>query len=304
MPAPRRAGFASRMTTYLAEMYPLPQRLLAALVVGAGFATLAARIHGLPSRLLPREALLGAWSVFSLLLILRLMDELKDVEVDRALFPHRPLPAGKVRAWDLTASAVAVATLYLGAHLGSGLALASAAVCLGYACLMLRWFFVPDLMRRRLPLALATHTPIVPLLFGHLLVLFAVEHGRTAGGLHWGPALLAVGLYWALSFAWEISRKIRAPEEEDAYVTYSRLLGPRGAVLLAGGAQSVAFAAGLALLTACGLSWSFAAVLTAGYGTAVVGHLRFLKSPSRATSQLRPFAEVNLLAACVAGWLA
>jgi 4-hydroxybenzoate polyprenyltransferase len=214
-------------------MYPVPQRSVAALLVSASLARQLARIHGLGPGALSKATLLGAGAVFTFLLTLRLMDELKDVEVDRALLPGRPLPSGRVLESDLAGGLAVSASLFVGLHVTSGPALATAVIALGYAALMFRWFFVADRMRRSLPLTLATHTPVIPLLLLHLVAVFAATRGLSIRDLR-GPAVLALVLAgWAGFFAWEIARKIRAPEEETAYVTYSRLLGPRGAVALA-----------------------------------------------------------------------
>lgn len=299
-----RSGFASRMRLYLAEMHPVAPRSFAALMASASFLTILGRIHGMPSTSWPHGVFLGAWSVFGLMLILRLMDELKDVEVDRALFPQRPLPSGRVLEGDIAFTLGAVVVLYLSAHAGVGYAFWSAVAVLGYAFLMFRWFFAPGFMRPRLLLTLATHTPIIPLLLLHMLVLFAVGQRLGPGQIRWAPSLLVVGLYWALLFAWEVSRKVRSHEEEDAYVTYSRLLGPRGALLLACGAQTLALVAGLHLVRAHGLSWAFASGLAAGYLVSLLAQARFLLRPDPRTSRLRPFAEANIFSAFVGGCLA
>lgn len=297
-----RAGFTSRISLYLAEMFPVGPRLVAAFLVSSSFLTILGRIHGMP--VTARVLLLGAASAFSLMLILRLMDELKDVAVDRALFPSRPLPSGRVLEADIAFSLTVVIALFLAVHGGAGYALGSAAAVLGYAFLMFRWFFVPGVMRPRLCLTLATHTPIIPLLLLHLLVIFAAAGHIQPGRIRWASSLLLVGAYWALFFAWEISRKVRSREEEDAYVTYSRLLGPRGAVLLAGGAQALATGAGLHLVRAHGLSWVLAAGLGIGCVVTLLGHTRFLLHPDRRTSRLRRFAEADIFCVLIGGCFA
>jgi hypothetical protein len=98
-------------------------------------------------------------------------------------------------------------------------------------------------------------------------------------------------MYWSVLFAWEISRKIRAPGEENAYVTYSRILGPGGAVALALGAQTAAFAIGITLYRVLAISWLFPAILVVGYARTLMACARFLREPSSATSKLKPYAE-------------
>jgi len=298
------AGPLSRLRLYLGEMFPVPQRLAMAAVISVSLSTVLARLHGLEAQRLSTATLLGAWAVFAFLLVLRMMDELKDVEVDRALFPERPLPSGRVRESDLTGALVVVATLFVGAHAGAGPALGTATLTLGYAVLMLHWFFVPERMRPHLPLTLATHTPVIPLLLLHLVTLFTSASGLGARDVHWPAVLVLVGSCWAGFFAWEIARKIRAPEEETAYVTYSRLLGPRGAVMLAASAQALSVGLALWLWARHGLSPAFAVLVGAGYLIALGGQLRFLRAPGPGTSRLRPFAEVQVFGLLLGGVLA
>ena len=201
--------------------------------------------------------------MFTLALVLRLMDEIKDRDVDRALFPARPLPSGRVRASDLVACLGLAVLAWIGLHVGSGPAALSAAAVFAYALLMFRWFFVPRWMRPRLLATLVTHTPVVPLTLLHLAVLFA-SSGPSTGPLRAAPVALLVAQYWAAVVAWEIARKIRAPEEEDDYVTYSRVLGRRGAVALAAAVHASSAAAGVALTVSAGLRPAALVVLLAG----------------------------------------
>ncbi|MDH3216799.1 MAG: hypothetical protein OEN01_10970 [Candidatus Krumholzibacteria bacterium] len=296
-------GFVSRMRLYLAEMYPIPARLVIAGLLYLGFASLLQRIHHIEASFVSRYTLIGVWSVFSLLLILRLMDELKDLDVDRELFCDRPVPSGRVLETDIVTSLVVVMVLFVAANLSVGPALWVALVVLGYALLMFRYFFIPDILRKYLLLNLATHNPIIPIMFIYVVILFSVEQGLVVRRLAWLYSLLAIALYWAPSFAWEIARKIRASEEETAYVTYSQILGRRGAVLTAGGAQTLALAIGLYLYRTLELSGFFAVILLLGYGIVVWGHARFLLNPNPMTSKLRPFAEGYMFAIFAASLL-
>lgn len=166
-----RPGFLPRLQTYLAEMFPVWRHLFLAALLYLSSAGLLRRIHDLPLGLLRTSTLVGICSVFSLLLMLRLMDELKDKEIDRALFPHRPLPSGQVLEADIRLALGAVIALYLAVNLLISGALWSALGVLGYALLMFRYFGIPRVLRKYLLLNLATHNPIVPIILLHLLVL-------------------------------------------------------------------------------------------------------------------------------------
>jgi 4-hydroxybenzoate polyprenyltransferase len=294
---------AARLRVYFAEMYPLPLRVATAALLGASFTRLLARVHGEPFAPASAGTARAAAAVFTLALLLRLMDELKDRDVDRALFPSRPLPSGRVRISDIVACLGLAVLTWIALHVGSGPAALSAAAVLAYALLMFRWFFVPVWMRPRLLATLATHTPVVPLMLLHLAVLFATS-AAAGGPLRPTAVALLVGQYWGAVFAWEIARKIRAPEDEDDYVTYSRRLGPGGAVALAVAAQGASVAAGLALTASAGLRPSALVVLFGGLTLCGFAYVRFLVHPVAAHSRLQPFAEAFSLSTCAWGLLA
>ena len=93
--------FAERMRTYFGEMLPLPQHLALALFIYLHIAVFARRAHELSTSIVSVHGAIGAASLFALMVILRLMDELKDEDIDRRLFPDRPLPSGRVLRTDI-----------------------------------------------------------------------------------------------------------------------------------------------------------------------------------------------------------
>jgi 4-hydroxybenzoate polyprenyltransferase len=291
------------MLLYLREMFPLAPRLLMAVLLYASFASVLARLHRWPAVTL-RELTLGAWSVFATMLVLRLMDELKDLDVDRRLFAWRPVPSGRVLASDVRTSLLVVAVLFVAAQVGGGPSMWTALAVLGYAVLMFRWFLLPDLMRPRLLLTLATHNPIVPLLLLHLASVAAAARQRGWHDVDAGVLLPLVAADWMPLLAWEIDRKIRAPGEENDYVTYSRILGPAGAVVLAAAAQTVALGLGAWLGILDGFRFGWFLCAGAGWLVAQSAHVRFLLRPDPNTSRLRPFAELFLVALLLAGFFA
>jgi len=285
-------GYAQRMWCYLQEMYPLAQRLPLALIIGAAVVlfTQSALAEPHPALLLPLAV--SSAAVFLLLLLLRLMDELKDVEIDRALFRERPLPSGRVRESDIRISMTAVAAAFVALHLLLPVTLLSAIPLLGYTFLMYRYFFVPGLLRGNLFLNLATHNPVIPLIVLHCMIVTAAAADLPLAALDWNMLLRGALMLWMPMFAWEIARKIRAPEDENAYVTYSRLLGRHGAVALAFAAQSVAAASALSFVVAG--SWSAIALLPllAAWILLTIAYARFLLRPVPAHARLRVYGEV------------
>jgi 4-hydroxybenzoate polyprenyltransferase len=277
-------------------MYPLPLRVATAALLGASFTRLLARAHGDSFAPFSAGVARAAAAVFTLALVLRLMDELKDRDVDRVLFPSRPLPSGRVRVSDIVGCLGLTVLAWIALHVGSGAAALSAAGVLLYAQHMFRWFIAPGWMRPPLLATLATPRRALMLLHrgasprpgpgdaGPPAV--ASSSGSTGGGLRLGDR-----------------PEDRAPEEDD-YVTYSRLLGRGGAVALAGAAQAGSVAAGFALTASAGLHPAALAIPLAGLALCGFAYVRFLRRPLPSHSRLRPFADAFSLSTCAWGLLA
>jgi len=289
-------GYFRRMHIYLAEMYPVPVRVLSSVLLYISFTAFLGSVHGVEVAVISPFTFVGSWSLFALMLILRLMDELKDKEIDRELFSDRPVPSGRVLESDIGFSLVILIALFLGVNLWVGKAFWAAVIVLAYSVGMFRYFFVREMLRENLLLNLATHNPIIPITLLYVFILFSVEHNLTINDVKWLNTLLLIGMYWAAFLAWEIARKIRCREEENEYVTYSKILGRVGATLTIIGTQSITLAIAVWFYWSLSLSGVFLGTLLAGYGITLSGHLRFLLNPSPVTSKLRPFAELYILA--------
>lgn len=296
-------GYVRRIGLYLGEMFPVPVRAVSSVLLFLSFSSILARIHGTGTGMVSWMALTGSAGVFLLLLTLRLMDELKDRDIDAALFRERPLPSGRVLESDIRFSILLSVSLYLAVNAIFPAGFVAAAVTMGYAFLMFRFFFVPRLIRNSLPLALATHNPIVGLMLGTCAVVFASARGVPPAALAGTETVLLVAMYWAMSFAWEISRKIRSEEEENTYVTYSRILGRTGAVAVSAGAQTVTAGIGLYFSRTLGFSVLYDVLILAAYGLVMSAYVRFLVRPDARTSKLRPWSELFMIGVMAAGFL-
>jgi 4-hydroxybenzoate polyprenyltransferase len=276
-------------------MYPLHVNVPYSFMLFFGYYLLLQAVHGFASLKLTRESLLGALTLACFTLLLRVFDEFKDYEHDRELFPDRPLPSGRVTKADLTSLGWALVALMtaFNAYLG-GKALLGYAILMAFGFLMLKFFFLPDLHRKSLLLTLATHNPVA--LFTHLYVLgvFAAAH---PGALRPGsPGVwLGIAMFWGLIFAWETGRKIRAPEEETDYVTYSRIFGAKRAPLLPAAALTVSFGLGVWFAWTLHLSPLLPVVLVLAWTYAMTALSRFVSAPSPGTSRLRPRIETASL---------
>ncbi|MBN2798987.1 MAG: hypothetical protein JXX28_07550 [Deltaproteobacteria bacterium] len=262
---------------------------------GAGLYGALELLAGEPLHLGWRFALTAAVS-YGLMVLIRLYDELKDADHDLARaaegdpeYLDRPIVTGALRVEDVAwgrrwlEPALWILALPLG-WVGYG----AFAVAFAVTWLSFKWFFWPAVQTNRL-LALLTHLPVyffvVSGLFGGT---FAGSRGLEAIG--WPGAALLVGL-WLANGIWETARKIRLPEEESGFQSYSSMIGWRPALILP------------AAFTVAALSlsiWGAAAVTPPGWRVAVggagVGYLGFIAllalRPSRALrALLRPLAE-------------
>ena len=290
------SAYTARMGSYLAEMFPPGRHLAIAAATYLAMATFMRTAHHMDSSVWSPYLLLGIWSYFAVPLMLRLMDELKDADIDRALFADRPLPSGRVTERDIRRSLAAVMLLYLGSNLFMPTTLLAAGAITLYAVLMFKRFFAERVLRASLPITLLTHNPIVPLSLAYGVFLFAAEHAVPLGALAWRAISIALLMLWAPFLAWEFSRKIRAPGQENAYVTYTQLLGLRGAVAAVLITQGVGVAAALWLTELLPASPLLVLIPALAWLVSAWAGWRFLRRPNATTSRLRPFAELFLIA--------
>jgi 4-hydroxybenzoate polyprenyltransferase len=272
-------------------MFPLPSRGLLATLLFLAVAGYVGTEAGENTSISWPYLVLGIANFLMLPFILRLMDELKDKDIDRHLFADRPLPSGRVLEIDIRLTLKCMIGLFLLANVWTGVAFAFAVIVMIYALLMFNWFFFPMRLRSSLLLNVATHIPIIPISLTHGIVLAGQGFGVAWDSFDYGRAALFVFMIWISGIGWELSRKIRSPQEEDDYVTYTRIFGIWGAISLAASAQTLALLLALLVFAPEQFSILYIAILIVAYGMAVFGHARFLAEPTPATSRLRPFAE-------------
>jgi 4-hydroxybenzoate polyprenyltransferase len=237
----------------------------------------------------------GIATVTLFMLLMRLYDELKDVETDirlgRAgdpLYRDRAIVTGAVRVEDITLLRWLVTVLLVALNLPIGYSWASMGFWVVFAVgwCSFRWFFWPR-MSEYLLVAFVTHNPIALLLLAYIVGLFADTFGTDRLTASVYPLL---GGLWLPIAAWELSRKIRVPEDETSYRTYSRVLGWKVASLLPavfvlGSAISLLFVS-----RAAGLGVVFPVVIIVAAAIVVFRCLLFRLKPTRRRAQLKPWA--------------
>ena len=273
-----------RIFLYLKEMYP-PSQLLASLILSFCFLLCLSKIHGVPFPLAP-NVFCGVVSFVWFALLLRIMDEFKDYEDDLRNYPNRPLPSGRVKKSDLKTFSAVVVALIIVSNVFWKLQGLFAAVTFAYCLLMLKWFFMEKVIRKSLPLAFVTHHPVAYLVMVYLAATFAEATGLPILA---SPTLMLVPLVLGIT-NWEISRKIRGPKEETAYVTYSMIFGPRVAASLALLCQVVTLAGMLLYFRATGVPGWFVALFLGLFFALWLPYFRFMKELTQGL-RLKKWAE-------------
>lgn len=212
-----------RILIYLNEMFPITS-FIGTLLTGFSFQLIYLRLFKLPLEF-HYQMLFSSIAITLVTLLIRIMDEFKDYEDDKKNFPHRPLPSGRVLPEDLKYLGYSCVGLFLILSTTSSSLFVFSLLTLGFTGLMLKWFFVEKKMRQSLPLAFISHHPIV--VFNVVYVLLGLI--MTYRALDWSKAWFILPL--VLMFTnWEISRKIRTPQDETSYTTYSKIWGPKIAI--------------------------------------------------------------------------
>ena len=91
-----------------------------------------------------------------------------------------------------------------------------------YGYLMSKWFFQKKRIQPSLPLALITHNPVQMFVNVYIISFTVIKYGLKP------VSLITIMTLWTLYFpalVWEVSRKIKAPKDENDYTTYSKLFG-------------------------------------------------------------------------------
>lgn len=210
----------SRLGIYFKEMYPIIPRFVLAIIYFFEIYFVLLLNVGIVNFQIGIQEWVGTFTIFAFLMILRIADDFKDYELDQRLFPERALPSGRVKKRDLSVAlaGIVIVSVFLNVmfmnNVGWFLFLYI------YGTLMALWFFQKNKIQSSLPLALITHNPVMMVLNVYIITFVCFKYQLPL--LSWPTILLALTMYFP-SLIWEVSRKIRAPQDETEYVTYSKL---------------------------------------------------------------------------------
>jgi 4-hydroxybenzoate polyprenyltransferase len=271
-----------RFRAYLDERFPLVGHGLLIVSYYSSNQFLAEALTSPQARMRYSSAtIVGALSLLAVFFHLRVFDEHKDYAEDCRNYPERVLQCGLITLRDLAWSGrIAIGFELLAA--ASPAPLAAVAVVIGFSLLMRYEFFVGEWLRRRFLLYAVSHMLIMPLL---AMLVFSYTTGRffwEASGWYWFYAF--VGFF--VTFNWEISRKIRAPEDErEGIETYTKIFGTYGAAYAVLAVRVIDTAMVALVGWHLGLPWWFYAVLWGLYGVCLIGFLQYRFHTTRATAK-------------------
>lgn len=216
-----------RLHIYFKERYPIIPRLLLGVIVFLEIHFIILLNQGVTSFHIGVQEFVGAFTVFAFLLWLRVADDLKDFETDKKLFPDRPLPSGRVFKKDIVIACVIVQAITVALNvIFMWDSIIFFVILYIYGYLMSKWFFQRAKIQPSLPLALITHNPVQAFVNLYIIGFTLLKYN-----LSW-ITLTNIMALWTLYFPaliWEVSRKIKAPKDENDYTTYSKLFGYKDA---------------------------------------------------------------------------
>lgn len=211
-----------RLRIYFKERYPLLARFILGCIVFLEIHFIILLNNNIRSFKLGVQEIVGAYTVFAFLMWLRIADDLKDYETDLRLFPDRPLPSGRVTKKDIVVICIIFQLVAVVLNLIFMNNFLFFCVLYAYGYLMSKWFFRRKVIQPSLPLALITHNPVQMFVNIYIISFTVIKYDLK------GVTLITILALWTLYFPaliWEVSRKIRAPKDENDYTTYSKLFG-------------------------------------------------------------------------------
>lgn len=220
---------AAHLREWARERFPLANGvffvLLYVLVLVVGRSTVPGPIT-LSWRDLP-----GVFALWLFFLWLRVLDEHKDFENDRVAHPNRVLQRGLVTLGDLKVVGAVALVIQLGVSVwidgGVGPVTGWLAVALIWSCLMAKEFFVRDWLRRHIIWYALSHMVVMLALVAWVATMGAATATRSAA------TWVLAALVYASGLAFEIGRKMRAPEDEHPLAdSYTQSLGVLSATVL------------------------------------------------------------------------
>ncbi len=292
----RNAGWATRIYAYTCERFPL---LVNGLLILSFYSSNQFLAHALsrPGAAMRYDlgSLCGYLTILCFFLHMRIFDDHKDYVADCRFFPHRVLQRGVVTLGELKLlGGVAITLEFVLAALSGPAAVVSLLVAFAFSVLMLKEFFVGKWLKKRFLLSASLHLLIMPLLTMIVWSFATKQYFWEIPSWYW----LYSAVSFFLAFNWEVSRKIRVPEDEiDGVDSYTRLFGTYGAAYLVLALRVIDTALVAVVATHLGLSVWFYALLVLLFLVCLVGFFQYRFQTSPATAhRMEIYAGIYIIA--------
>ncbi|HYO75742.1 MAG TPA: UbiA family prenyltransferase [Thermoanaerobaculia bacterium] len=233
----------------------------------------------------PGEAMhYDRWSFLGMLMLvcfffhIRVFDEHKDYEEDCRHYPHRVLQSGRITLRHLKIAVAIAIAIQLAVVIARGPQVFTAwAIAFAFTLLMLREFFAAAFLKRHFILYATSHMLIMPLL--SLLVFSFATRRWPWEAPAWFWVYAFVGFF--VTFNWEVSRKIRAPEQEvEGVESYTKIFGTFGAAYVVLAIRAIDTALVAAVGHHLGASNWFYIALLALYAVCLAGFFQYRFRPT------------------------
>ena len=211
-----------RLYTYYHERYPIFLRLLLGVIVFCEIYFIVLLNQGVTKFHFSIQEFIGGFTIFAFLLWLRVADDLKDYETDLKLFPDRPLQRGATTKKDIFYSCLVVEIIAFILNMVFMPNKIFFIVLYIYGYLMSKWFFQRAKIQPSLPLALITHNPVQMIVNLYIISFTVIKYNLDFVNL---TTIMTLFTLYFPALIWEVSRKIKAPKDENNYTTYSKLFG-------------------------------------------------------------------------------
>ena len=292
----RNGSTVRRLCGYLKERFPLVAN---GLLIFSFYSSNQFLAHALTRPLAPMQydvsSLLGCTTILLFFFHMRVFDDHKDYTFDCRFFPDRVLQRGEVTLGELKIlAAVAVACEFALAAICGPAALVAISVAFVFSLLMLKEFFVGDWLKKRFLLYASVHMLIMPLLAMTIWSFATKQYFWQIVPWYWLYSMVS----YFLAFNWEVSRKIRAPEDEiDGVDSYTRLFGVYGAAYIVLFVRVVATVLVASVAWHVGLSPWFYAMLGLLFLVCLVGFVQYRFQTSRRTAKrMEIYSGIYILA--------
>ena len=285
-----------RLHAYLGELFPLvPNGLLILSFYSSNqFLAHALSQPGDPMRY-DLSSLLGCITILCFFLHMRIFDDHKDYAADCRFFSHRVLQRGVVTLRELKMlAAVAIACELVLAKICGPAALLALLVALAFSVLMLKEFFVGDWLKQRFLLYASVHMLIMPLLAMTVWSFATKQYFWQIPSWYWLYSLVS----FFLAFNWEVSRKIRVPEDEiEGVDSYTRLCGTYGAAYLVLLIRVISTTLVALVAHHLGLSYWFYLMLVVLFLICLVGFFQYrFQTSAKTARRMEIYAAIYILA--------